>query len=658
MSVQAGIWNLDGRPVTKEDLEKISHNLSEYGPDGEAMHIDGPFGMLYRPLHTTTESRLEQQPFCSASGIIVTWDGRLDNRDELIPQLRDNSNCSPFLTDLALATAAFEHWGKECFARLTGDWAVSIWDPRQRELIIARDHIGVRHLFYYPRPTSLRWCSHLAPLVLSGDKFTLCEEHFASYIALTPDPHLTPYREIYAVPPGSVVSVRNGFIARQTYWAFTPRTKIFYQKDADYESHFRHLFLEAVRDRLRTDSRVLADLSGGLDSTSIVVMADHVLQEDGTGRPAVDTFSSHLRDEPEEEDSLYFPLVEKRRGRIGYHAEIEGLGDTSSFEYAGFVASPGLWGRPEERSVRSNTVKRGGYRVLLSGFGGDEMTGQALDPQVQIADLLWQCHLQMFTKQVLAWSLLLRRPAIHLLLNAFLLGLPAGIRARSADISRVEPWVNKVFARRQKLAFRQLDAAGSWLWRPSDRDWCRTLMALAGAVSGEWPHPSETRYPYLDHRLVEFLISIPTEQLLRPGDRRSLVRRALCDLLPPEIVARRTKSRITRYFSAVLEKRWSELESIIRSSVVSKLGYVNRDDFCAALSDVKNGKLPHYPRVFKALSWELWVREAARQNVILFQRDAQVPHGWLTSQDHPALPVAGVQVGMRNNSERTEIPLI
>src|SRR5260370_37867918 len=97
------------------------------------------------------------------------------------------------------------------------------------------------------------------------------------------------------------------------------------------------------------------------------------------------------------------------------------------------------------------------------------------------------------------------------------------------------------------------------------------------------PSPLEKRCPYLDQSLVEFLTSIPSEQLLRPGERRSLMRRALVGILPPEILSRRTKAAAGRCQVVTLEKRWSTVESLLRASFVSQLGFVNRQRFCAAL---------------------------------------------------------------------------
>ena len=638
MSVQAGNWNFDGRPPDRESLFKISQAVAEYGPDGETTYFDASVGMLYRPFHTTPESRRERQPHVSASRTVVTWDGRLDNRDEVVAQLHGlGKKCK---TDLAIVAAAFDRWGVDCFAKLVGDWAVAVWNPFSRKLILARDYAGIRHLFYYPKPTGVDWCTHLEPLALCGDRFTLCDEYFAGYLALRPDAHRTPYTEIHAVPPGGFVSIANGAVSVHSYWTFHPQVMIRYKTDPEYEEHFRHLLRQAVRQRMHTDSPILADLSGGLDSSAIVCMADDILAHEGANTPVVDTFTALVRDEPSEEDSKYFTAVEEKRGRAGHRVDLCDLGDESPFEYSRFVATPGLSARPELNAAKAAIIKRGNYRVLLSGTGGDEMLGQALDPRVQLADLLRRFRLVALAQQLCAWSLLLRRPWIHLFFDALVLQLPTWIRIRKSDLAEVDSWVNGKFARAQRLSSRQLDGArGSLLWRPSARDWFQTVLTLTQQMAAARPSTEETRYPYLDQRLVEFLVSIPTEQLLRPGQRRSLMRRALADMLPAAILERRTKSSGTRYLSAALAMHWDQLEGIVQSPVISQCGFVNQERFYAALLAAKNGQLsPHFVRLFKGLSWELWLRKALAERVVSIgvgaQTDVDDPCGLPTALRH------------------------
>src|SRR5437660_9954302 len=95
MSVQVGVWNLDGEQVDRKFLHDVGQSVAEYGPDGEFTQFSGSIGMLYRPFHTTSESRLQRQPHLSATGKLATWDGRLDNRDELISELTDDVSAYP-----------------------------------------------------------------------------------------------------------------------------------------------------------------------------------------------------------------------------------------------------------------------------------------------------------------------------------------------------------------------------------------------------------------------------------------------------------------------------------------------------------------------------------------------------------------------------------
>lgn len=327
MSVQAGVWNLDGKPATVESLARISEPATEWGPDGVTTYISGSLGMLYRPFHTTAESRLERQPHITASGNVITWDGRLDNRDQLILALRND--LTDDRTDVGIVSAAFERWGTDCFSNIIGDWAVTIWDRHSRELILARDYVGIKHLFYYLKPKRMvLWCNYLRALALCGDQFTLSEDYAASCFGIYPEPHLTPYREIHSLPPASFVRIRDDKCSTDLYWTFNPHLKTHYNTDAEYEHHFIDLFRNSVRRRLRTDSPVLADLSGGQDSSAIVCMADDILAKQEADVPSLDTFSFFDPEEPDEEDFLYFTKVEEKRGRPGHHAEIRSTGNT------------------------------------------------------------------------------------------------------------------------------------------------------------------------------------------------------------------------------------------------------------------------------------------------------------------------------------------
>jgi asparagine synthase (glutamine-hydrolysing) len=631
VSVQAGIWNFDGAPVVREALAKISSHTAEYGPDGEEIWSNGSVALLYRPFHTTPESRLEHQPYTFADGKVMTWDGRLDNRDELAAQLGLGLNVNS--TDVEIVAAAYERWATECLRRLIGDWALTIWNPRGQELLLSRDYVGIKPLFYYCRCDRVAWSSYLPSLALCGDKFTICEEFVASYLAFHPDAHLTPYQDILSVPPGNFVRIRRtGGMSIHSYRNLNSESKTTHKTDADYEEHYRYVLRQAVRRRLRTDTPVLAGLSGGFDSTSIVCMADNILAQEGAFCPRLDTFSYYDLREPDDDDLIYIEAVEKRRGKPSIHCDMAGSGDSLRLNTSDFFGSPGFGLREEITPVLSDTIQQGNYRVNLSGTGGDEINGQPLDFRIQMADLLVQARLMDMAKQLVSWSLLTRRPWIHLFLQSVLELLPTTLRVNFIQRAKIEPWVNPAFARKYSMSKRQLEhIKDAWLIRPSSRDAIQTLASLSGQMTHTPPSLIEQRYPYLDETFVDFMSSIPLDQLLRPGQRRSLMRRSLRSLLPIETLTRKTKAAAARCYCVTLEKHWECVERNLHSSLTSRFGFCDEVQLRRALSRMRDGQVtPYFTRLLKALSLELWLRNVVRRGIV------SVPLNTFSSHTGPA----------------------
>jgi asparagine synthase (glutamine-hydrolysing) len=621
MSVQAGIWNFAGRPVDRTLLENLSESLRQQGPDGESYYVDNSVALLYRPFHTTAESRQEKQPYTSDRGLILTWDGRLDNREVLIADLRSDLNASP--TDLAIFAAAFDRWDTDCFRRIVGDWAASIWKPQARELLFAADYMAIRHIFYYLKDDQIWWSTDLSPLVLlSGDKFHIDDDYIAGYFASDPEAHLTPYREIREVPPGQFVRVRKGRVEVERFWRFSPKSRIRYKTDAEYEEHFRYLFRQAVRRRLRSDSPVLVELSGGLDSSSIVCMTDDIIASEGPQNPRLDTISYYDKTEPNGDDWIYFQKIEKKRGRVGIHIDGSAFGiSRASLKRSEFCPLPGTAGFGQEiGNERANIIRRGGYRAVLSGVGGDEFMGGVPDPRAHLADLIVQFKLFSLAKQLTAWSLVKRTPWIHLLWQSAVGALPASLGQYLAKESKVEPWIRKDFAKRTRLAVRQLDVDehfGAWL--PTRRAYVGGVLAIARKLAKAAPHVpalEEARYPFLDQGLLEFILSIPASQLLRPGERRSLMRRALVGLVPEEILSRRTKQVARRGPVIMLEKYWDELRDVYQAPLSASLGYIDGPELLKTICDARAGKMVPMVRLFWTISLEYWLRDLAERGLL------------------------------------------
>jgi asparagine synthase (glutamine-hydrolysing) len=647
VSVQFGRWNFDGKPIDPDLLNKVGPLLAPYGPDGSSSYSEGNISILYRAFHTTRESRRESQPHVTSSGAIVTWDGRLDNRAELIAQLGDL--VTALSTDIEIVSAAYEHWSQECFATLIGDWALSIWNPDTRSLILAKDPIGTRHLYYSFDDEQASWSTILDPLVLlAGKSFTLCEEYIAGWFSMFPAAHLTPYVGIHSVPPSSSVLIRSRKHIVSKYWNFEPTKRIRYRTDGEYEEHFRTVFAEAVRRRLRSDSPILAELSGGMDSSSIVCMADTIIAHGDAETSCLDTISYYDDSEPNWNERPYFTKVEEKRGRTGTHI------DASKQEFLNFdidtdrfAAIPGAGARPTERAKQvAACLTSQGNRVVLSGIGGDEVTGGVPTPLLELEDLLARGQFRALARQLKVWALNKKVPWFYLFFTTagrFFPRAPFGVWQKEGHAV----WLDSNFVKRNHAALQAFQTRVKLFGSlPSFQGNIATLSALqrqlACYVLPSDP-PRENRYPYLDRDLLEFTYAVPREQFVRPGRRRSLMRRALRSLVPSEILERKRKAYIERSPVVALQSARGQIERLLADALVFRCGLIDPTNLARCLDLITTGKQTNqWLLLMKTVVLELWLRthegKLVNQDLVghlhkflpAFQRATKIPPGRAT----------------------------
>jgi len=250
------------------------------------------------------------------------------------------------------------------------------------------------------------------------------------------------------------------------------------------------------------------------------------------------------------------------------------------------------------------------------------------NPLPQLADLIIPPHPIKLGRSLAAWSLIKKRPRLHLLFQALLLWLPPSIRLKFTEQAKVATWIDTRFARRYNIALRQLGPQGRYgFWQPSRRDYAQTLVAATRQFAYCSPHTlgcEERRYPFLDQALIEFLLSISPNQLLRPGQRRSLMRRSLANIVPPEILWRKTKGTIARSPLVAFQNTWAELERLLTAPLGAGRGYVDRNRLLDSLHAAKNGNAPQLVRLLKAVFLELWLRSLAEHNVIRLNAESHV----------------------------------
>ncbi|MEA2489647.1 MAG: hypothetical protein QOH21_1439, partial [Acidobacteriota bacterium] len=253
-------------------------------------------------------------------GLQVSFDGRIDNRKNLISEL----SLSPHASDEEIIATAYTRTGANpLFMRmLFGDFAAAIWDASRNRLLLARDCFGVAPLYYHRTPGGLAWSSNLGALINTSGCSREPDPHFvAGFLSFASRGDVSPFKAIAIVPPASVAHADLEGIRVQKYWSLDPERELQMKSDADYEAQFASLFRDAVRERLRSDGPVFCELSGGLDSSSIAGVADEICRQQFLAADAVQTIS-HIYDEVAPfDDRPYIAMMETYLGRPSHHIE-------------------------------------------------------------------------------------------------------------------------------------------------------------------------------------------------------------------------------------------------------------------------------------------------------------------------------------------------
>lgn len=600
VSAICGILHLDGRPVTRGTVAKMSAALSHRGPDRSGEWCDGAVGLGHRLLRTTPESTSEEQPVVwTREGIVLVADARIDNRDELRASMGSRVPARP--SDAEIIAEAYLRWGPECVQRLIGDFSFCVWNSRDRSLFCARDPMGVRPFYYLSTRQFFAFGSELkAILALPGVRPTIDEEQVALFLGWSQDDRSrTIFREFMRLPAGHTLLVSPDAIRVQRYWSPESSPDVRFASDAEYVDAFRDRFSTAVNACLRGVEPLGATLSGGLDSSSIVCMSRQLR---GLDAPPLQTFSLVFPSLPAKELRLIDerPFVETVIAGGGVEPHFVRGDETSPLRDIRRM----LWHLDEPHSSPNlflhcamfEAAHASGVRVLLDGFDGDSaishgfgrltglMRADDLDTlEVQLRD--FSAHHQKevglaLREYVLPYLGELARRGDYLtwlraasrLAHRFQISrrelakdfglrplIPTALRARSRTVrpgdltarELLQPGLSRVLKRHVR------HSAAASLRRPlaSEREGhLRGLLqpgyqaALEVADKSAAAFFVEPRYPFFDRRLIEFCVGLPEEQKFDRGWPRLLFRRAMEGILPREIQWRSWKANLSPNF--------------------------------------------------------------------------------------------------------------
>ncbi|MDP3774181.1 MAG: asparagine synthase-related protein [Gemmatimonadales bacterium] len=601
MSGIVGVFNLDARPAEDALLARMSAALRHRGPDGEGRRVAGPAGFAWQHLWVTPEETGEVQPPVGRSGAMLVMDGRLDNRDELLGALR----LPPTVSDAACVLAAYEAWGERFPGRLNGDFALAVFDERQRRLLLVRDPIGVRPLYYFRSDRLGAFASEIKALLAHPEiPARPDDEGLADYLLLASRPvdrqDITCFTGISAVVPAHLVVVTPERLMARRYWDFDRGRTLRLNSFGEYAEAFRERFAEAVRRRTRAVHPVAVSVSGGLDSSSIFCQAETLRRAGRAAAPGVIGISYVGAEGTAADEQRFLREIEQAYGVSVGRIPIEPLLGVvrGAEDQVRAIEAPFMdyfWGVTREVHVRA---REAGARVLLSGHWGDQMLFSA----AYLADLFRRLDFGQIQRHTRTYqrffgpeeTLVLRRRLVLDVARHYVPRAAAPLfkwlRRMISRPERPRPWFSDSFRRRALRfanrpvwfgdGFHSVHARSLYLEARSKyhvhcMEWNNKIAAL---------HGLDAAFPFLDRDLIAFLMAAPGEIQNRDGVPRALLREAMGGILPEPLRARTWKADFTAAANSGIGRDLGQVcARLSQGSLAARLGYLDERRLAAAL---------------------------------------------------------------------------
>ncbi|UAL46927.1 asparagine synthetase B [Sutcliffiella horikoshii] len=626
MSAIAGIYDLNNGTIPIEHAQRMMGVLKKYYADDVGTIFEHNLFMGSHAQWITPESVGEKLPFYDQEKkLAITADAIIDNREELFEKLQIKNELRKKVPDSQIILTAYHKWGEDSVKHLVGDFAFVIWDERKQMLFAARDFTGTRSLYYTINKHQYAFCSVIEPLLtLNEVSKRLDEEWLAEYLAIsgmidTIGASSTPIKNIVQLPPGHFITVSNRAVKVERYCMLSFDKKIKLKNDNEYVEAFQDVFNKAVQSRLRTHRSVGAQLSGGLDSGSVVSFAVRNMQEE---KKALHTFSyvpttdfvdftpHYLR----ANESEYVNLTIKHVGGIkpnflsfdekNSYSEIDTMLEIMEMPYKFFENS--FWLKGMFESAQEHDIG-----ILLNGDRGNYTIswGNAL---VYYAELLKKLKWFKLVNELNSYSKvsggkrlrnipILARISFPLLEQIF----NQGSKAQSTSLQKI---INPKFAKQTNI-YEKLKSVGigetGWFDTTSIQEERKRLFerifpwnagnTLTSKLSLK--HVMWKRDPTNDLRVYQFCLSIPEEQYVKHGIDRYLIRRSTQNYLPNEV---RLNNRIKGVQGVDWVHRMKPIWGEFISEVVEMLNnkavmeFFNIDTLKAALAVANNGPNEQY----------------------------------------------------------------
>ena len=533
-------------------------------------------GFGFRRLPTLELSESGHQPMTDAElGLAIIFNGEIYNHRQLRRDLEALNYRFFSHSDTEVILKAYHAWGEDCVHRFNGMWAFSIWDAHRQSLFLSRDRFGIKPLYYAHDRDFFYWASEIkqilaAPIDRDQNKAMIWRSMKVNAMIVYDDE--TYWHSVKALKPGHNILLDSSGMQIKEYYSLDPNTfqssKLSFDKAT---ARYRELFLESLNLQLQSDVEVAASLSGGLDSGAIVSMTaprlDYLLR----------TFSTYYDADPALDERAYIEIIAANSNIQTNYIAPTAQNALDWWEKASYLNDLPIGSGFVSQYALMKSVHEAGIRVLLSGQGSDEMSaGYRHAVYRYYADLLRGMKLGRFGREI---RHLLREDPLSSISNLGKITLSAAMPESRLYLLEAQRYRFEAF-NEDFYTEAVLDADGKLMGKISDVKGSRlssfllnmmhntslgTLLHFEDRMS--MAHSVESRVPFLDHRLVEFVFSLPSEYKIRPPLRKVIHRAALRDYVPKEISMRRDKG----IFGSPFHSTWmrGELKPYIRDILFS-----------------------------------------------------------------------------------------
>lgn len=590
----AGIYSTTGE-ADPALLTAMSSRLAHRGPDGEGTYLQGSVGLAHRRLSIIDLSDLASQPMTNEDETLwLVFNGEIYNYRELREDLLRAGHIFRSQTDSEVILHAYEEWGQTCVERLNGMWAFAIYDRKEDLLFCSRDRFGIKPFYYTVADDTFLFASEIKALLAHPEVGKEPNDaRLMDYLAWgvldhTPE---TMFAGVVQLPPAHSMVVRTGVPEEPTpYWDLRISDALTGTDDPEAAARLRALLLDAVRLRLRSDVPVGTCLSGGIDSSTLTTLINDLIRQETPasvgGRQK--TFSACYQDGRFDE-SRYIDEVVRATGVDAHRTFPDPEEVKRDLERLVYLQDEPFGSLSIYAQYRVMALAGEHVTVVLDGQGADEQLGGYIG------------YIVPYLRSLKSHPLALLREGIYggLHHRGFFLDAGKQVTARSERRSLLRgeiPVIDRYGGTLPEVLYREIRSTNlPSLLHYEDRN------SMAFGV--------ESRVPFLDYRVAEYLASLPLDQKIRDGVTKHVLRQAIRGLVPESI-----RCRMDKMGFVTPEEVWMKedlrplIEEILTSDTFTDRPYWDADLVRQSYLAYVEGRAAYSPEIWRIVCTELWLR--------------------------------------------------